>query len=301
VPVAAGSIGERAARFTLGAPLAGELTFDLPRCEFAGTGALRVDRACVGTFTLRTARGTLAGGARAAWSGYRKLLALHGSVRVGTGCFAHVSGGDLLRDGPVSFPTLAVRVTLTLAGDAPCLPAAAALDPGAVVRAARAADPDASEAALAALAAALAGPSEEVRAAAAVALGFAASDAVYAVFRAELRRSPALLAQAERTRELRALGGGPPSACDAGEPDDAELAAVCAAARRGLEVGRPTLAAALAAGSRASRREAALQLVRLGGAGARALLEPAARRAVAAGDLAAAVDLAEALLLTPAR
>ncbi|MBI5477234.1 MAG: glycosyltransferase family 2 protein [Deltaproteobacteria bacterium] len=301
VPVTAGAIGERAARFTLGAPLQGEVTFDLPRCEWAGSGAMRVDRACVGTFVLRGPRGTLRGGARALWSGYRQLLSLYGAGRVGTGCFAGVTSGEVVRDGPVSFPRLPLRVTLTVAGHSSCLPGGMPPDPGTLVRAARAADPDASEVALAALAAALMAESEEVRAAAAVALGFAASDAVHALFRRALSGTPALLAQAERTRELRALGGGPPSLCDAGEPDDPELATICAAARRGFEAARSVLAGALAAGSRQARREAALHLVRLGGWRARPVLEPAVRRAVASGDQAAAIDLAEALLLAPAR
>jgi hypothetical protein len=299
VPVTAGSIWEHGARFTLGAPLAGEVVFDLPRCEFAGTGAMRIDRACVGTFVLRTPRGALSGGARALWSGYRQLLALAGTVRVGTGCFAGATGGEVTRDGPVSFPKLPLRLAVTLPAGSACLPAAAP-DERALVRAAHAADPAASAAALEALARALATGSDDVREAAAVAVGFAAADAVYAVFRDVLRGTPALLGQAEKTRELRSLGPAP-SRCDAGEPDEPELAAMCAAAARGLEAALPTLAAALGSPSRNLRREAALQLVRLGGARARPVLESAARRALAAGDLAAAVDLAEALLLSPAR
>lgn len=299
VPVTTGTIGERAARLALGAPLAGEVVFDLARCEFAGTGRMRLDLACVGTFTLRTPRGTLAGGARSLWSGYRKLVALHGTVRTGTGCYAGVASGEVHRDGPVSFPTLPLRVTLTLPAGSACLPAAT-VDEAGLVRAARAADPAASEPALTALARALAAPNDELRAAAAVALGFVAPDPVYRVFFDALRATPGLLAQAERTRELRALGP-PPSRCDAGEPDDPELAALCAAARRGFPAARPALEAALASAARQTRREAALLTVREGGAAARPLLEPVVRRALAAGDLAAAVDLAEALLLAPAR
>jgi hypothetical protein len=301
VPATAGTIGERAATFTLGAPLEGEIAFDLPRCEWAGSGAMRLDRACVGTFVLRTSRGTVRGGARALWSGYRRLLALHGDARVGTGCFAGLARGEVGRDGPVSFPTLPFRVTLALPAGSTCLAAGAVLDERALVLAARAADPDASEVAVEALARALGSGNEELRAAAAVSVGFAASEAVYAAFRDALRGTPGLIAQAERARELRALGGGPPSLCEAGEPDDVEVAAVCAAARRGFSAARATLQAALGQGSRLARREAALVAVRAGGVRARALLEPALQRALAGGDLAAAVDLAEALLSSPAR
>ena len=301
VPVTAGTIGEHGARFTLGAPLEGEMSFDLPRCEFAGTGAMRIDRACVGTFVLRTPRGTLRGGARALWTGYRQLLALAGTVRVGTGCFARATEGEVVRDGPVSFPRLPLRISVTTRGAATCLPAAAP-DERALVRSARIADPAASEVALEALARALSGGSDDAREAAAVSVGFAASDAVYAVFRDALRGTPALLTQAERTRELRGLGeGAPSSVCDVTEPDDPELAAICGAARRGFDLAVSTLAPALASRSHEARRQAALQLVRLGGVRARAVLELATRRALAAKDLPAAVDLAEALLLSAAR
>jgi hypothetical protein len=300
VSVTDGVIGEHAARFTLGAPLEGEVTFDLPRCEFAGTGAMRVDRACVGTFVLRTAQGTLRGGARALWSGYRQLLSLHGAARVGTGCFADLDGGAVVREGPVSFPTLPLRLTVTATVGAGCLPAGVGIDEGAVVRAARAADPDTSEAALVALARALAAPEDELRTAAAVALSFAASDRIYAVFHDALRGTPALLAQAEKMRELRALGPAP-SRCDAAVPDDPDLVVVCAASRRGPDAAFPALAAALASPSRIVRREAALHFVRLGGVRARPVLEAATRRALASAEMSAAIDLAEALLLSPAR
>jgi hypothetical protein len=299
VAVTAGRIGEHGARFSLGAPLEGEVVFDLPRCEFAGTGAMRIDRACVGTFLLRTPRGTLRGGARALWTGYRRLLALHGAARVGTGCFAGVVEGEVLRvEGPVNFPALPLRVSVTTAGPDTCLPAG--LDASALVRAASAADPAASALALEALARALAAGSEDARGAAAVAVGFAASDAAYAVFRDALRGTPALLGQAERTRELRALGP-PPSRCDAGEPDDPELATVCAAARRGPGAALAELAATLASPAQPARREAALQVLRLKGVRARPVLEAALRRALAATDRLAAIDLAEALLQAPAR
>jgi hypothetical protein len=307
VPVTAADLGERAARLTLGPPIPGELRFSFDKCEWSGTGAMRTDRACVGSFALHTPRGSIGGGARSLWTGYRALLALHGAVRVGHGCLVGVTGGSLDRQGPVSFPRLPVSVRLTLAPGTTLSPHCVALrrtlDVAAIVTAARVADPAASVLALRALALALASPREDVRAAAVASLGFAASDPLYGAVLARLAGDPELSAQVEEARHLRQEAGSfaAPLECDAPGALDDEVGELQVAACRGFAVARGLLTSGLASPARRVRRGAARLLAVLGGAEARRLFDEAIHRAVAGGDLTAAVDLAEAALLTSAR
>jgi hypothetical protein len=304
VPVERAEFGERRARLTLAPPLAGELEFRFDRCEWAGSGRVRLDRACIGSFTLDTPHGRLTGAARALWTGYRALLALNAEVRVGHGCLAPVTGGDLERSGPVSFPQLAARVRLTVAPgsrlDESCVEVPRAPDFAAAVRAAREADPRVSGPALDALAAALASPRDEVRAAALATIGFAAPEPVYQAFCAVLAGNRSALAQLAEARELRAAAPGAAAPdCAHPAPADDEAGALQAAACAGFERGRQALVAALAAGSRQLRREAAALLAWTDPVRAAPLFEAAIRRAMAAGELTAAVDYAEVLLASP--
>ncbi|HEY3352335.1 MAG TPA: hypothetical protein VGQ83_03735 [Polyangia bacterium] len=304
VPVERATFGEGEVHLTLGAPLAGEARFRFDRCEWVGTGRQRLDRACIGHFSLHTAHGRLTGSARSLWTGYRALLAVYGEVRVGHGCLAGVSGGGLERQGPVSFPQLPARVRLVLPPGAElgrqCVAVPRAPDLASAVAAARAADPAASGAALTALAAALASPRDEVRAAALATIGFAASDPIYAAFRAALDGNAAAITQLDEARGLRA-GGAAPLAPDCAQPApaDDETGPLLTAACQGFDRARVLLVAGLGSEARQVRRAAARLLAWAGQARARPLFEDAIRRAIAAGDLTAAVDLAEALLLAP--